>query len=235
MKAALVATFAALLSLAATSGFAQSYSGSGSASFVPGTPVVGSGYPLSHGFGSSTAFEGFARGKAEVIRAAGEFNYNTSLALINREVARSRALDNRAKYAQNFFELREANQAFRQQARIPRPNPEQLARIAHEAAPKRLAAHQLEPVRGTLQWPAVLTSDYFAGGRELIDQVLADRTSGRPANVLAVTHSAQQMQDVLKSLVAAIPPRDYIEAKRFLKSVSYEVQFAPAGSVLAAK
>src|SRR5690349_9531060 len=53
-------------------------------------PIYGYGYG---GFGnyatfSSTAAEGFLRGRASVIRAAGEFNYTTSLALINIEEAR---------------------------------------------------------------------------------------------------------------------------------------------------
>ncbi len=49
------------------------------------------------GFGATTAFESFARGKADLIRARGESNVLNSQALQNLEEARSRALDNEVK------------------------------------------------------------------------------------------------------------------------------------------
>jgi hypothetical protein len=54
-------------------------------------------HALGFGFGATTAFESFARGKADLIRARGESNVLNSQALQNLEEARSRALDNEVK------------------------------------------------------------------------------------------------------------------------------------------
>ena len=68
---------------------------------------------------ASTFEEGVQRGYADVVRAMGDYNYNTSLAAINAQQAYSYALENRKQAVQDYFELREMNR----QARGLRPTP----------------------------------------------------------------------------------------------------------------
>ncbi len=76
---------------------------------VQGQSWSGGGAPYPVYYHSSTAAEGAARGMADVIRSAGDYNLRTSEAARNVEEARSRNLDNRLKSTQTFFEMRRVN------------------------------------------------------------------------------------------------------------------------------
>jgi hypothetical protein len=196
-------------------------------------PIYGYGFG-DHGGGyhASTAAEGFLRGRAAVIRAAGEFNYTTSLALINIEEARSRYIDNRAKWTETYFAMRKTNQAYREAERGYRPTQEVLNRISQEASPHRLEPSQLDPSLRTIFWPALLSRSDFDSVRTQLDELF---TVQRPNNsglgtenyreIMALT---AEMQALLDTMINQLHPDEYLAARRFIESLAYEARF-PAG------
>jgi hypothetical protein len=177
---------------------------------------------------ASTAHEGFLRGWADLTRAVGVLRYNTSLAMINREVARSYNLDNREKYVQKYFSVKKINKEYRDSERKPSPTQEDYARWAKELAPQRLAAGQYEPALGRLSWPIVFEQGEFATEREAIDRLMAERTmedSGvGSANEQAISQLIGPMKAKLKGQIRTLSPSQYVQAKNFLESLEYEVQ-----------
>ena len=127
------------------------------------------GYPpvvYYDGHRPSTAQEGFLRGLAKLPRAAGSYNYQTSLALVNREEARRRSLITGTMYREWDGARRQANREARAQYhREHRATAEDLAALAKQRVPKRLTSRQYEPALGRLRWPAVLAGEPFAAGR----------------------------------------------------------------------
>jgi len=197
-------------------------------------PIYGYGYGgygniMSH---SSTAAEGFLRGRASVIRAAGEFNYTTSLALINIEEARSRYIDNRAKWTDTYFAMRKTNQAYREATRGYRPTQEVLNRISQEASPDRLKASQLDPSLRTIFWPALLSRTEFDALRPQLDQLFAVQRPNNSGlgteNYREIMALSGEMRAVLDSMINQLHPDEYLAARRFIDSLAYEARF-PAG------
>ena len=220
MKATILSSTMIAAALLTTTAWAQSY-------------VVGSLRPYYRGYypgyyHASTYEEGVLRGWADVRRATGEYNYNTSAALINREEARSRYLDNREKAVLKYFSIKKINKEYRTQERKPRPTQEEYARLAKEAAPDRLSASQYEPALGKLSWPALFDGDVFAAERDLIDRLIAERTIdnsglGSPS-AKAIELLTAQMKSKLKGQVGSLSASEYMNAKNFLASLEYEAQ-----------
>jgi hypothetical protein len=198
-------------------------------------PILGfgyGGYGDGYGYHSSTAAEGFLRGRAEVIRAAGEFNYTTSLALINIEEARSRYIDNRAKWTETYFAMRKTNQGYREAERGYRPTQEVLNRISQEASPDRLTPSQLDPSLRTIFWPALLSGGDFDSLRTQLDQLFSVQRPNNSGlgteNFREIAALTAEMQTLLDSKLNQLHPDEYLAARRFISSLAYEARF-PAG------
>lgn len=203
-------------------------SGLGTGSPLVGGVVVGESYP----FRASTAGESFARGAAEVIRARGEFNLNTSEAAINAQEAFSRALVNAQNAVETYFKLRQMNRDYRRAERGPRPTPEDLDRYARAAQPAPLSPSELDTLTGEVNWPILLRHDHFAALRaeyeELLDRWAVSRNLGRTDGFgteqhLAVRRTTDKMEEQLRQAVRELHPQDYSTAKRFLRSLEYQV------------
>jgi hypothetical protein len=183
---------------------------------------------------ASTWEEGSLRGTGDLMRAAGEMNYNHSLATINYQEAYSRYLDNRLQAASTYFDLRQLNREARAEARGQRATAEDLAGYAKVRAPARLAAHQFDATTNRLMWPASLSGDEFAEERAAIDRLLDSRRSvgaeGREVQALV-----EAMRQELLPQVHVMKPADYIAAKRFLTSLEYEMNFVPDAAVVAVR
>ncbi len=199
-------------------------------------PIVHPGHWYHH---ASTYEEGIQRGRADVIRSWGEYNYNTSLARINNEQARSAALDNRYKGVETYFAVKEVNREARAAARAPRATQQELVRYAKSRAPKRLDGRQFEESIGKVVWPTALDGEQFAAQRAEIDRLMSDRTLGEAGlgtqNHQQVKALTVAMQTTLKSQIREMSPSDYVLAKKFLTSLEYEAQFVPGTSGIAAK
>src|SRR5262245_20214167 len=100
----------------------------------------GYGYGWGDGFGyGGTVDSNFMYGMSDVIRAAGEYNVSTSTAGVNNEEARSRYLDNKKKWAENYWQMREQRQKVDARRReMSRHSPEALNTAARSALPRAL-------------------------------------------------------------------------------------------------
>jgi hypothetical protein len=183
---------------------------------------------------ASTWEEGMMRGGADAMRAVGEMNYNNSLAMINAQEAYSRYLDNRLKATTTYFDLRQTNREARAEERGQRATPEKLAEIAKIRAPDRLAANYFDAATHGVVWPSVLENPYFAEERATINRLMETRR-GVGLESREVQAVAEAMTAKLRTLVYEMKPSEYIAAKRFLTSLDYEMNFAPAGAAVAVR
>ncbi len=181
-----------------------------------------------YGYHSSTFEEGVLRGAADLTRAAGEANYFDSLAAINWQQAKAQALVNRQQRILGFFREREVNRTARKAAQ-PKPlSPEGYVAIARKAAPDRLGPYQYDRASGRLTWPTALMGGEFAADRAAVEMAFSTRTPGdfgAGTDFYAhVKQIADDMQARLQPQVASLSPMEFIAAKKFLSSLSYEAQ-----------
>jgi hypothetical protein len=190
--------------------------------------VVGGGYP----FKASTPGESFARGAADVIRAQGEFNRLTSEAAINATEARARAIVNAQEGVKAYFNMRQLNRDYRRAERGPRATQEDYERYARSARPVPLSPSELDTLSGRVNWPILLRDERFAPLRteleELLDRWAVSRNLGQLDSFgteehLAVRRTAEQLTAELREEIRDLPPQDYTAAKRFLRSLEYQV------------
>ncbi len=204
--------------------------------FVAGT-TYGWPYPVYHH--ASTYEEGVLRGRADLYRSYGQYNYLSSLAAINYQHALRGYLDNRVKSVETLFEIRKINKEARAAERRPRPTQQQLIRLAKSRVPDRLAEHQYEPALAELSWPSVFNDAEFAADRAEINELMAQRAlvhSGLGSeNHRQITAAVDNMQSKLKDRIRQMSTPEYITAKKFLTSLAYEARFAPSIEGLAAR
>jgi len=222
MQRTFTLSLVALLALSSSAVFAQTVVSSGSSGYYGWN-----GYRLH----SSTVAEGYLRGKAAVVDAAGSYNLNTAQAMVSAEQARALTLENDKVQVQNYFQRQEINRQYRASARGPRPTMEDLARRAREEAPDRLDRYQLDPVFGTITWPLALQAPEFAEYRAQIEKSFRDRdivNSGLGSQVQrTVAVSATAMEQELKGMIGEMSPAEYVQTKRFLQSLAFEAEQSP--------
>ena len=151
-----------ILALGAAAVLAQEYVPGGSErSYIRTGYGYGGGYGYGH---ASTEAEGVQRGFADVVRSAGAANLMNSAAAKNYEDARKKYIENRLQATETYFEMRRVNEESRD-AKRPRPlSTEQYVRLARQQAPERLSVSQLDPLSGTIDWPAVLARRKIQSG-----------------------------------------------------------------------
>jgi hypothetical protein len=180
------------------------------------------------GYHSSTEAEGALRGLADFTRSIGEADYTSSLAGINRQESLSRAIDNRKKAVETYFEVKQINQAAREASRPQPLTLTQYAKLAKQQAPERLGEVDYNRVVGRLNWPAVLTADDFAAERAALNQAFVGRTAQDVGVSTMFNREVREltaaMQAKLRDRLETMSPQEYIAAKKFLTSVAYEAQ-----------
>ena len=100
-------------------------------------------------------------GMANVVRAQGDYNLNTSAAYVNLEEAERRDIENRQAWTQAYFEMRRTNAAYRDAERGPKGTPEDWVRFAKEAAPSRLSPGEIDNISGQIAWPRLLQASLW--------------------------------------------------------------------------
>lgn len=191
-------------------------------------------YPYGAGY-ATTPGQGMAMGMASLVQASGMAMMGagigtraTAEAASTFEDARSKYMDNQIKYTQVYTERQKFLQAQREARRKPPPTSEQLYRWAHQDVPKSLSASQLNPVTGAISWPVVLRDDPFESFRETAEKFFHDATHS-PETFSYGSYSELQGAGseclvLLKSRIKDYRPNDYIEAKKFVESLSYAAQ-----------
>lgn len=180
---------------------------------------------------ASTAAEGYARGMSDVVRSAGAANLMNSAAAGNYADARSKELDNRLKYTKTYFEQRQMNQMYRAQERGKPLSADQLASIAAADVPKRLSDSQLDPITGEIGWPIILRDKRYAESTEQLDALF--RARAEAGNVVdaeqyqQIVQLCDQLQETLGDRVTEYKSWDFLDARKFLRSLAYEPRLPP--------
>ena len=157
---------------------------------------------------------------------------------INRAEARRREIENRKKYVQTYFEIKEINRLARAEARGPRPTAEDLARYAKEQVPDRLAAQQIDAQRGVIRWPRVFDEQEFAAARSAVEDLAREDLVGHGSIGSSYGEAKRrlaQMAAELKNKMNALPSGEYIAAKKFLIGLDLEFRSPQVSTALAAK
>jgi len=185
-------------------------------------------YPGNNGYGyhSSTFEEGVQRGYASVITAQGQANALNGQAAISFQEARSRAIQNDELATTTYFRMRHINQEARNAERPARLSTDRYAALAKSAAPDRLSTQAYDTTFARLSWPAALSGDDFAADRDAMDRAFGSRSlrdSGTDSAFYGeVKQLSTSMQKALSSKVGDLDPAQYVAAKKFLMSLTYE-------------
>jgi hypothetical protein len=174
------------------------------------------------GYGSG--YGSYANGMANLIRAQ-------SQAAVNYEVARSKYIDNKQKWTQNYYKMREERQAIlARQHEAEKHSPESLASAAKDAVPPTLGADALDPVSGRITWPDVLKGPEFTAPRTRLDELFELRatTSVGVGNYDQIRVATSEMTAKLRDRMETLPAKQYIAGRKFLDSLVQSAQ-TPAG------
>lgn len=208
------------------------------ASFVPGIasaqygyPQYSGPYPYSYtGYGNyhhaSTLEEGMANGYANIVQSWGVANLLHSQAARNYQEAYSRGLDNRAKAAATYVEIKRMKRDYAASLRMAPPTPEKAVHYAEERAPARLRTSDVDPISGRISWPAALEDEVFQDERDQLEELSFKRArynSLTGAEHIALQKTAKAMQAELKSRMKMYSTADYVAAKNLLESLAYDV------------
>jgi len=178
---------------------------------------------------ASTYEEGVQRGFADVVRSAGDFNYNTSLANINNQIARDLAISNDLKATEAYFHQREINRKARASERRPKPTQAQLQEMASQRAPQRLTAADIDRESRLIYWPATLLREEYAAGRNKVDMLFAARNvhnSGLGSDNYRSTRQATSLlKSRLKAQMGNMSATEYIAAKKFITGIEQEAAY----------
>jgi hypothetical protein len=175
------------------------------------------------GYHSSTAEEGVQRGFADVVRSAGMNNLMNSEAAKNWEDARKKYMENRMQATQTYFDMRRYNEDARRAERGTPLSTEQYVRLARQQAPDRLSVSQLDPLSGYISWPAPLRRNEYATDRAVLESMFKQRAAGTAANYDEIRMACSALQDKLKANISTFMANDFIAAKKFVESLSYEL------------
>lgn len=167
-------------------------------------------------------------GEAEVIRSLGEFNRNTSEALINIEEARQKAIENHRLSVETRYELKRQWRE-RQNARLSRRSrPQPRGEGSRRNTKNRLDDDEFNRLTGEIEWPEVLLDPQFEDYRIAFEQIFANPTtkeSGAGTNLHRdVNELASYMREQLRFQVANMSAADYIAAKTFIDRLLNEAR-----------
>jgi hypothetical protein len=169
---------------------------------------------------SSTLEEGAQRGYADVVRSYGMANLLNSQAANQIEQTRKAYIENHLRATQTYFEMRRYNTESRRAERGTPLSLEQYVRLAREQAPEPLTATQLDPLTGTVSWPAPLRTPEYEAFRRRIDRLFQDRATGYTVYG-EIQAAVEEFAAQLKADIMRFPPNDYVAAKKFLDSLAW--------------
>lgn len=205
----------------------------------PGVPFYGGywgygyGYPYyGYGYGGGgTVAESQARGMAELIRAQGEYEQQHAEAQAERERARELELQNRMQAVNDYYEMRRMREVRRAEERAQHLKEREAykSRQAGRARePERLAASQLDPATGEINWPDAFEGPEYDAYRETLDTGFSKWASSGgalgPDLYGEIMTAAEQMQVELKKHIRTMPPSDYMIARKFIRSLADEIR-----------
>jgi hypothetical protein len=172
-------------------------------------------YPYSGYWGhASTVAEGLLNGQANMLRGLGAYNLYTSQAMVQRELARQLAIQNRQESLKAYFEGRELNASYRRDQRQPAArNP-----VTTPAAKPALgdAAVIWDPQTGAVAWPSALQTAAFNSQRCQVESLVHSSNSENSDELRTL---AAAMKQQLKRQVRDLAPMAYVAANKFLSAL----------------
>ena len=221
--AGLCVTFATLLAAGASA--SDGYEGASGAQPVAYVPM---GYGYYH---SSTAAEGYLRGRAAVIDAAGNYEVNNARAGILNQRVRSLSRDNDLRQTEALY----VQQKMWSDARIAARNDRelQIRQGQHVLAMQRatvyrdayqLSDRELNVKTGEINWPEALQGAKFSADRDRLQELFRRHVGyGAPqANTAKeIARSVDQWSRTLRNEVATMPREDFLAAQKFLVGLKY--------------
>lgn len=189
---------------------------------APSMTTAYGGYPGY--YGGTTAAGSAMNGLGNAMSGAGSMHLSNSAAAINWTQAQKNEQQNRLSGEQTYFQMQNENRAYQKQLAGPPPTKEQLARWAHDAAPKPVTPSEVDPASGKINWPVALTQDNYGPQRTELDQLMAKKaTYGNLsyADQTEARKTIETMFDELKLQIRDMPPMDYAASRSFLRSLIY--------------
>jgi hypothetical protein len=175
---------------------------------------------------ASTAAESYARGLAAVTYARGQYNLLNAQARLVHADAYGQEIANHELAAQTYFAMRQTNREARAAERGPRATQVDLVRFAAQAKPDRLSPSELTNT-GKISWPMLLQADEFTAFRAELERAFARRAANGNIGLedhVRVSETAKVMLEVLKAYAGGVDPMDYVAARRFIESLTYEAR-----------
>ncbi|MGH7139490.1 MAG: hypothetical protein ACREHD_27405, partial [Pirellulales bacterium] len=136
--------------------------------------------------------------------------------------------DNTVKATQAYLDRKRMLASYQASLRKPPTSQEQLYRMAQMGLPKSLATDQLDPVTGKIAWPVVLRDEPFASYRETAQKFFHEAVVNPQTFTYDSYNRLREASDEclaeLKSRIKSYRPNDYIQAKKFVESLTYAAQ-----------
>jgi len=167
---------------------------------------------------------------ADMVRSKGMYNQMTSASMVNVEEARSKYIENQKQWTEVYLMKQRALSAeharAKEEARARNARYQEY-QATHSDLPPRLNSSQLDPSTGKITWPAALMRDSFADKRGEIDSLLASRVHTGTTSELSseLNKKVQEMRDELRKHIREIVTQEYLQARKFLDSLSLEGSF----------
>lgn len=232
MKSLIIATTLVSLGIACETAQAQYWYRN------PGRVVVPYGWGWGYGgyyggnypgyYGGYSPVEGAQRGYADIIRSRGMAAEDYSKALINREQARSKYLDNKQKWTEVYWQRKRLGEAeLAKDHAEDRERRQKWLAANRGRKPETLPASQYDPSTGSIDWPEALQTPIYADHRNKIEEELELQAStSATSNASEIRNQARQMQEILKGQIREMSPNEYIASRKFLDRLVNQVVMA---------
>ena len=111
------------------------------------------------------------------MRSAGQANLMDSMAVQTTNRRAAMDIENRLKWTESYYQMRQANRALSRLEALSRLSQEEIVRIARAGLPNRLTATQFDPLTGQFNWPIILRDPQYAPEREQLDKLFEHRAA----------------------------------------------------------
>ena len=105
---------------------------------------------------------------------------------------------------------------------------DEIVKIAHDAAPRRLDVTQLDSATGAIHWPVVLQDLRYIGDRDELDHLF--KVSPMSAGLIdsdtyrGIYRSCEQLKTQLRANLKEYSANDFEDAMHFIESLRHEAQ-----------
>jgi hypothetical protein len=173
---------------------------------------------------ASTAGEGYQRGAASVISAAGEASLNASQARINNQDAYSQAIDNSTKSVNAFWEQKDIYHQRQQEefAQIGQKRSDYLAR--HGLG--YLTPEEFDRTTGTITWPKILEQTTYDQYRNQYNELFKQRAYAGALTgdqYMEAAAASKAWRGLLSSQRGVYPPQILSQMIRFILKLDREM------------